>query len=80
MKITVEKKERVEIEVTLPTYRRSSHHYYKVDENKSICVYFGGDSAYSIEVNEYMMRYPFDYEECSQELFEKVYNYVKSKL
>ena len=80
MKITIEKKERVEIEVQLPTYRKSSHHYYMIDENKSICVYNGTEKNYSIEINEYMMRFPFDYDECSQELFEKMYNQVKSKL
>jgi hypothetical protein len=79
MKITIEKKEKIEIEIELPVYRKSSHHYYKIDENKSVCVYNGTEGSYSIEINEYMMKFPFDYEECTKEQFEEVYNKVKSK-
>ena len=80
MKITIEKKERVEIEVQLPAYRKSNNHFYMIAENKTICVFNPSDNIYSIEVNDYMMKFPFDYDECSKELFEEMYNQVKSKL
>jgi hypothetical protein len=79
MKITIEKKESVEIEVQLPTYRKSKNHFYKLEENKTTCVY-EGIGSYSIEVNEYCMKFPFEFEECTENDFNEMYNQVKNKL
>jgi hypothetical protein len=79
MKITIEKKESVEIEVQLPTYVKNNNHYFKIEENKTTSIY-NSEKNYEIEINEYMMRFPFEYDEITESEFNEVYNQVKSKL
>jgi hypothetical protein len=79
MKITIEKKETVEVEVTLPAYRKNNHHYFKLEENKTTTAYCF-QNEYQIQVSGYLMNFPFQYEEITAEQFEEVYNQVKSKI
>ncbi len=56
MKVTIERKEKVEVEVQLPLFTKDKHHYYMLNENKSI-VLFVGEDDYSISVNNYLMQF-----------------------
>jgi hypothetical protein len=79
MKITIEKREAIEVEVNLPAYRKKGSHLFKIEEKKSTTIY-NTECEYQIQVNDYMMRYPFEYDEITESEFNEVYNQVKSKL
>jgi len=79
MKITIERKEKIEIEVNLPAFRKNLFHFYKIEENKTTTV-FESYQSYSIDVREFIMQYTFEYETITEQEFNEVYNQVKSKL
>lgn len=80
MKITIERKEKVEVEVQLPYYSKTTCHYFKIEENKTTCVDYYDLVSYGIEVNNYQQKFPFDYERTTEEEFNKVLEIVKLKI
>lgn len=81
MKITIERKEKVEVEVQLPYYSKTTHHYFKIEENKTTCVnHYDTLNSFGIEVNDYQQKFPFDYEQTTEEEFNKVFEIVKLKI
>ena len=79
MKVTIERKEKVEVEVNLPLFTKDKHHYYMLTENKSI-VLFVGEDDYSISVNNYLMQYPLSYDQITEQEFNHTYILLMSKL
>jgi len=81
MKITIERKEKVEVEVQLPYYSKTTCHYFKIEENKTTCVnYYDSLDSYGIDVNNYQQKFPFDYEQTTEEVFNKILEIVKLKI
>ena len=81
MKITIERKEKVEVEVQLPYYSKTTCHYFKIEENKTTCIYYPENTkSFGIEFASYQHKYPFDYEQTTEEEFNKVLQIVKLKM
>lgn len=76
MKITIERKEKVQVEVQLPLFTKQSYHYYMVEETRTTCLFLG-DHEHSITVTEYMMQFPCSYEQITESEYNKVYNTIK---
>jgi hypothetical protein len=76
MKVTVEKTEKVEIEVQLPLFTKDKERYYKIEENKTtiICLW---SNEVSVKITEFAMSYPCGYEQITEEQFNKVRNKAK---
>ena len=79
MKITIEKKEMVEIEISFPRYARSGSHYYKIEENQTI-VLFVSDMEHSFTVHGYMSKYPLYYMVITEDEFNTAFEELKSKI
>ena len=79
MKITIEKTEKTEFEVTFPVYKKKSIFFYKLEENKTTVV-LNSNKDYSIEIKNHLSHYPFQYDETTEQEFNEAYNQVKSKL
>ena len=41
MKITIERKEKVQVEVQLPLFTKQSYHYYMIEESRTTVLFFG---------------------------------------
>lgn len=78
MKITIQKTETIELDVQLPTYRRSTYHWFKIDEKETITVYNGGKD-FRIEKVERLVEYPLSFNESNYDEFMQAYNEVKAK-
>ena len=78
MKITFQKTETIEVDVQLPAYRRSTYHWFKIDENETITVYNGGKD-FRIEKVERLVEYPLGFNESNYDEFIAAYNEVKAK-
>lgn len=80
MKITIERKEKVEVEVQLPYYSKTTCHFFKIEEDKTTCVNYYDLVSFGIEVNNYQQKFPFDYEKCTEEEYNKIFEIVKFKI
>jgi hypothetical protein len=79
MKITIEKKDLVEIEISLPRYARSGSHYYKIEENQTT-VLFVSDMEHSFTAYGYMSKYPLSYMVITEDEFSIAFEKLKSKI
>lgn len=76
MKITIERKEKVQVEVQLPLFTKQSYHYYMVEETRTTCLFLG-DHEHSITVTQHMMQYPCSYEQITESEYNEVYKTIK---
>ena len=79
MKITIERKEKVQMEVELPMFTKQSYHYYMVEETRTTVLFFG-ENEQSITVTQHMMQYPCSYEKIEEKEFNEVYNIIKKHI
>lgn len=79
MKLTIQKTENIEVEVQLPTYRRTKFHYFKIDEKETITVYDGGNE-FRIEKTERMIDFPLTFDETTPDEFNDKYKEVFEKI
>ena len=79
MKITIERKEKVQLEVQLPMFTKQSYHYYMVEESRTTVLFFG-ENEQSITVTQYMMQYPCSYEKIEEKEFNEVFNIIKKQI
>lgn len=79
MKVTIEKTEKVEVDVQLPYFSTGCGHYYKVEENKTTIVY-NKDDYFSIEVKDVVFNYALGFEAISENEFDLQFESVKSKI
>lgn len=71
MKVTIEKKEKVEIEVTLPLFSKHINTYYKVEETQTTQISIWQDEV-SVKVHRWAMEYPCAYEQITEDEFNEV--------
>ena len=76
MKITIERKEKVQVEVELPLFTKLSYHYYMIEESRTTCLFLG-DHEHSITVTQHMMQYPCSYEQITESEYNEVYKTIK---
>jgi hypothetical protein len=76
MKVTVEKTEKVEIEVQLPLFTKDKERYYKIEDNRTtiICLW---SNEVSVKITDFAMSYPCGYEQITEEQFNEVRNKAK---
>ena len=79
MKITIERKEKVQLEVQLPMFTKQSYHYYMVEESRTTVLFFG-ENEQSITVTQHMMQYPCSYEKIEEKEFNEVFNIIKKQI
>lgn len=79
MKITIEKIEKMQVEVSLPLFTKQSYHYYMIEENRTTCVFMGTHEV-SIQVTQHMMSYPCSYERITENEYNEVYNTIKKQI
>jgi hypothetical protein len=79
MKITIERKEKVQMEVQLPLFTKQNYHYYMVEETRTT-VLFLGEFEHSIQVTQHMMQYPCSYEQITEKEYNEVYNTIKKQI
>jgi hypothetical protein len=79
MKIKIERKQEVEMEVQLPLFTKDKHHYYRIDVNETL-ILFAGYTECTITLNDYMMNFPLGFEQITEEEFNHVYILLISKL
>lgn len=79
MKITIERKEKVQMEVELPMFTKQSYHYYMVEETRTTVLFFG-ENEQSITVTQHMMQYPCSYEKIEEKEFNEVFNIIKKQI
>lgn len=76
MKIIIERKEKVQVEVQLPLFTKQSYHYYMIEESRTTVLFFG-ENEQSITVTQHMMQYPCSYEQITESEYNEVYNTIK---
>jgi hypothetical protein len=76
MKVTVEKTERVEIEVQLPLFTKNGNRYWKIEENNTTQICLWTDEV-MIKKVDWSMEYPCAYEQISEDEFNEVINKAK---
>jgi len=76
MKVTIEKKETMEIEVQLPLFTKDKERYYKIEENKTtiICLW---SNEVSVKITDFAMSYPCGYEQITEDEFNTIRNKAK---
>lgn len=76
MKVTIDKTEKVEIEVQLPLFTKNNTAYYKIEENKTtqICIW---TNEINIKIVDWAMEYPCGYEQVTENEFNEVVNRLK---
>ena len=79
MKITIERKEKVQLEVQLPMFTKQSYHYSMVEETRTTVLFFG-ENEQSITVTQHMMQYPCSYEKIDEKEFNEVFNIIKKQI
>ncbi len=77
MKVTIEKTEKFEIEVTLPLFTKDGNRYWKIEENQTIQVCLWSDEVL-IKKIEWAMQYPCAYEQITENEFNEVVTKVKN--
>jgi len=76
MKVTVEKTERVEIEVQLPLFTKNGNRYWKIEENNTTQICLWTDEV-MIKKVDWSMEYPCAYEQITEDEFNEVINKAK---
>jgi hypothetical protein len=76
MKVTIEKTERVEIEVQLPLFTKNGNRYWKIEENNTTQICLWTDEV-MIKKVDWSMEYPCGYEQISEDEFNEVINKAK---
>jgi hypothetical protein len=76
MKVTVEKIERVEIDVQLPLFTKNGNRYWKIEENNTTQICLWTDEV-MIKKVYWSMEYPCAYEQISEDEFNEVINKAK---
>ena len=76
MKITIERKEKVQVEVQLPLFTKQSYHYYMIEETRTTCLFLGGHE-HSITVTQHVLQYPCAYEQITESEYNEVYKTIK---
>jgi hypothetical protein len=76
MKVTIEKIERVEIEVQLPLFTKNGNRYWKIEENNTTQICLWTDEV-MIKKVDWSMEYPCAYEQISEDEFNEVINKAK---
>jgi hypothetical protein len=76
MKVTIEKTERVEIEVQLPLFTKNGNRYWKIEENNTTQICLWTDEV-MIKKVDWSMEYPCAYEQISEDEFNEVINKAK---
>jgi hypothetical protein len=76
MKVTIEKKETMEIEVQLPLFTKDKERYYKIEENKTTIICFWSNEV-SVKITEFAMSYPCAYEQITEDEFNTIRNKAK---
>ena len=77
MKVTIEKTEKVEIEVQLPLFTKDGNRYWKIEENQTIQICIWSDEVMIKKVN-FSMSFPCAYEQISEDEFNEAINKVKN--
>lgn len=80
MKVTIEKTEKVEIDIQLPYFSKGSGHYYKVEKNQTIILFNTKYDFYSLEVKDVMYSYPLSLEPVTENEFDLVLETIKTKI
>lgn len=79
MKVTIERKEKVEVEVNLPLFTKDKYYYYMIEENRTTTVLYHKDEVI-IQMVSYTMQFPCAYEQIDCEEFFNVLTLAKTKL
>jgi hypothetical protein len=77
MKVTIDKTEKVEIEVQLPLFTKDGNRYWKIEENQTIQVCLWSDEI-MIKKVDWTMEYPCAYEQITEEQFNQIVTKAKS--
>ena len=77
MKVTIDKTEKVEIEVQLPLFTKDGNRYWKIEENQTIQVCLWSDEI-MIKRVDWAMEYPCAYEQITEDEFNQVVTKAKS--
>jgi hypothetical protein len=77
MKVTIDKTEKVEIEVTLPLFTKDGNRYWKIEEHQTIHICLWSDEVI-IKKIDWAMNYPCGFEQITEEQFNEVITKVKS--
>lgn len=77
MKVTIDKTEKVEIEVTLPLFTKDGNRYWKIEENQTIQVCLWTDEI-SIKKTGWAMSYPCAYEQITEQQFNEIVTKAKN--
>lgn len=80
MKVTIEKTEKVEVDVQLPYFSYGGGHYYKIENGKTTIVYNSTNDFFSVEVKDVMYTYPLAYNSITENEFDLQFESVKSKI
>lgn len=77
MKVTIEKTEKVDIEVQLPLFTKDGNRYWKIEENQSIQICLWNDEI-SIKKIDWAMSFPCAYEQITETEFNEVVTKAKN--
>ena len=77
MKVTIDKTEKVEIEVKLPLFTKDGSRYWKIEENQTTQICIWSDEVMVKKV-DWAMTYPCGYEQITEEQFNEVVTKAKS--
>ena len=81
MKITVEKKEKVEVEVTFPCYTKSGFHYFKTTEQGTTQILLGYNNLnFGITRYDFIMDHVLLDSSSNEEEFNNALQQVKDKI
>ena len=76
MKVTIDKTERIEIEVQLPLFTKNGNRYWRIEENNTTQICLWTDEV-MIKKVDWSMEYPCAYEQISEDEFNEVINKAK---
>lgn len=79
MKVTIEKKEEIEVDIELPYYSFKLGYYFKVTEFNTITLFDFGEEI-SIANNGFMMKYPLTYQKITEQEFNLKFQEIKNKI
>ena len=71
MKVTIEKKEKVEIEVQLPLFTKDGNRYWKIEENQTTQICLWSDEI-NVKKIDWAMQYPCGFEQITEEQFNEI--------
>jgi hypothetical protein len=76
MKVTIDKTERIEIEVQLPLFTKNGNRYWKIEENNTTQICLWTDEV-MIKKVDWSMEYPCAYEQITEDEFNEVIKKAK---